>query len=164
MKRIVYFLILLLLPSVFAIGISPSNYTIDVFSDHTHKINFCVFNSEGRDVSLDFEAPGEFVEEFKFSKNNFTAEGLLDCMYVTFKTSEFKSVNESKVTGGILITDLTDAPVYAAIRGKVFFDLSEISYKKQAFKDLGKFSMMAISIFLIGAILIYFLSRKEEHE
>jgi len=164
MKRIVYFLILLLLPSVFAVGITPGNQTVDVFPNHNHTVNFCAFNSDGLNLSLDFEAPGDFIEEFKFSKNNFIAEGRQDCLSLFFKTSEFKSINESEVTGLITITDHNNAPIYSAIQGKIFMDLSEMSYRRHATLNFGKFSLVAISIFLAGAAIIYLLSLREQHE
>ena len=164
MKRIVYFLILLLLPSVFAVGITPSNQTVDVFPNHNHTVRFCAYLSDGLNLSLDFEAPGDFIEEFEFSRNNFIAEGRKDCLSLFFKTSEFKAINESEVTGLITITNHNDAPVYSAIQGKLFMDLSEISYKNHIFRNFGKFSLMALSIFLVGVILIGMLSRKKEHE
>jgi len=158
------FILLLFLPSVFAVGISPANYSVTVFSNHEHKIDFCVANSAGRNITIDFEAPGNFVEEYSFSKNNFIPEKKYDCLDLNFKTTEFKSVNESKTVGAIVITDLSDTPTLSQIKGTVFFDLSEMSYRRHATLNFGKFSLVAISIFLAGAAIIYLLSLREQHE
>jgi len=174
MNRIyIFILLLLIIPSVFAVGINPSKQEVKVFENHTHTIDFCVYNEffseanpKGLTVTFDLEAPGEFIESFSFPKNNFTTEGRYDCTYVTFNSTNFKTIDNSSIDGAIVVLQAArpGGSVNHVVKGLVTFDLSEISYKQHIFRNFGKFSLMALSIFLVGALLINLLIRKKEHE
>ena len=184
MKRVSIFiliiLIILIIPSVFAVGINTGDQAVKVFENHTHTFDFCVYNEyfndyperEGPTVSLDLEAPGEFIESFNFQKNNviiegdFVVEGMYDCMVLTFNSTDFKTINESLIEGGIVVFQAAADGEIAnmKITGRLNFELSEISYKHHVFRNFGKFLIVLLSIFLVGIGLISILFRKKEHK